>query len=152
MPDAHAFFDPGYSGPSRYSYEIQQVSDLSRISLRPPQAEIEQVRALYDGALRGFDREVGRFAARLDADGLADRVLVVTGDHGEGLFEPGVTTEHGKWFEGGEAANRTALLLQGPGIAPGRVAGVASAVAFRPPLLNAARLPAPACRPGTSVP
>src|SRR5207253_1599129 len=122
---------------SRYSYEIQQLADIPRASIRPGPEEIEQVRALYDGALRSFDREVGRVLGHLDVSAPRDRIVVVTGDHGESLFEPGATTLHGKWFEGGEAANRTALLLQGRGIPAGRVRGTASAIDLMPTLLDA---------------
>lgn len=144
MPDAAAFTDPAYAGGSRYSYEIQQLDDLKRVGDRPPDADVSEVRALYDGALRAFDREVGRVLARLDEGGLTDRIVVVTGDHGESLFEPGATTNHGKWFAGGEAANRTALILQGTGVKPGTtIGGVASGVDFAPTLLDAVGAPVP---------
>lgn len=152
MPDARAYTRPDYSGSSRYSYELQQLNDLARVSERPADADIEQIRALYDGSLRAFDREVGRLVERLDADGVTDRLLVVTGDHGENLFEPGTTTEHGKWFEGGDAANRTALLLQGPGIPPGTVReGLASGVDLVPTLLDALQLKVPEGLDGRSL-
>lgn len=152
MPDAHAYTRPDYAGPSRYSYELQQLEDLARASERPSDAEVEQVRALYDGSLKSFDREVGRLLERLDSDGVKDRLLIVTGDHGENLFEPGTTTEHGKWFEGGEAANRTALLLQGPGIPPGTVqAGLASGVDLMPTVLDALHLDIPEGLDGQSL-
>jgi arylsulfatase A-like enzyme len=144
MPDATAFVDPQYAGRSRYSYDVQQLSDLPRASARPSVSEQEQVRGLYDGALRAFDREVGRLISRLDSDGITDRLIVVTGDHGENLFEPGTTTEHGKWFVGGEAANRTALLFQGSGVPVGRREVLASGVDFLPTILDLLRIPIPA--------
>jgi arylsulfatase A-like enzyme len=151
MPDAAAFTSRAYRGASRYAYDLQQVSDIARAAERPPDAEIAQVRGLYDGALRSFDAEVGRFLARLDSDGLKDRLVVVTGDHGENLFEPGATTEHGKWFEGGEAANRTLLALQGPTIAPRRLAPLASGVDFFSTVLAATGVAAPPGLDGISL-
>ncbi|KFA86905.1 hypothetical protein Q664_51955 [Archangium violaceum Cb vi76] len=151
MPDANAYTRPDYTGSSRYSYELQQLNDLARVSDRPADTDIEQIRALYDGSLRAFDREVGRLVERLEADGVQDRLLVVTGDHGENLFEPGTTTEHGKWFEGGDAANRTALLLQGPGITPGIREGLASGVDLMPTLLDALQLEVPEGLDGRSL-
>ena len=151
MPDARAFSSPGYAGPSRYAYELQQLEDLGRFGQAHPLEEVEQLRALYDGALRAFDREVGRLLDRLDRDGLRDRIVVVTGDHGESLFEPGATTEHGKWFAGGEAANRTALLLQGAGVPVGTVEGVASGVDLMPTLLDLAHAPIPSGLDGVSL-
>jgi arylsulfatase A-like enzyme len=153
MPDAKAFTRSDYRGPSRYSYEIQQVGDISRLSVRPSENEADQVRALYDGALRSFDRQVGRVVRRLEQIGLSreQRLLIVTGDHGEGLFEPGVTTEHGKWFAGGEAANRTPLLLHGGGVSPGTKAVLASGVDFLPTIADALKLPVPDAIDGVSL-
>ncbi len=153
MPDANAFTRPDYRGPSRYSYEIQQIGDISRLSARPSESEADQVRALYDGALRSFDRQVGRVVRRLEQIGLKreQRLLIITGDHGEGLFEPGVTTEHGKWFAGGEAANRTPLLIQGGGVSPGTKARLASGVDFFPTIADALQLPIPDGLDGVSL-
>ena len=151
MPDARRFAAPGESGNSRYGYEIQQLADIARAGRRPPEEEVAQVRALYDGALHSFDREVGRFEARLAEDGLAEHLLAITGDHGESLFEPGATTEHGKWFQGGEAANRTLLWLEGAGVKPGPLPPLASGVDFLPTLLAAAGIPAPLGLDGISL-
>ena len=145
MPDATAFTRADYQGASRYSYEIQQLSDIPRLSNRPTDEEVQQVRALYDGALRSFDRQVGRVIGLLERAGLKgdQRLVVVTGDHGEGLFEPGATTEHGKWFAGGEAANRTPLLLEGAGLSAGTPKELASGVDFLPTIADALKLPIP---------
>jgi arylsulfatase A-like enzyme len=151
MPDAAAFTDPHYQGQSRYSYEIQQLDDIGRASVRPSETEVAQIRALYDGALLSFDREVATVLRALDHDGIDDRVIVINGDHGENLFEPGTTTEHGKWFVGGEAANRTALILNGTGVAPGHIAGLSSGVDYLPTLLELAHVPAPPNLDGVSL-
>jgi hypothetical protein len=143
MPAAARFSAPGYVGSNRYSYALQQLSDLAHTGERPADAEVAQVRALYDGALGSFDEAVGRLVARLDRDGQKQRILVVTGDHGENLFEPGATTEHGKWFTGGEAANRTALIVQAPGLPAGRISSVVSGVDLAPTLLDRVGLPVP---------
>lgn len=142
MPDAAAFTRRDYSGKSRYGYELQQLSDLARVGDRPSDAEIEQVRGLYDGSVRAFDREVGVLTARLDRDGLRERLVVITGDHGENLFEPGTTTEHGKWFRGGSLANRTPFIISGLH-SPVKLAARASGVDFMPTLLDAVGVPAP---------
>jgi arylsulfatase A-like enzyme len=151
MPDAAAFRDPSYSGPSRYSYELQNLQDIPRMADRPPDAEVEQVRALYDGAVRAFDREVGQIVARLDRDGLSDRIVIVAGDHGENLFEPGATTEHGKWFAGGTAAYRAPLIFSGTGIRKGDVDGLVSGVDLMPTLLERLRVPVPGGLDGVAL-
>jgi len=153
MPDATAFTHSDYRGASRYSYEIQQVNDIARLSTRPTEDEVQQVRALYDGALRSFDRQVGRVVGLLERLGFErdQRLVVVTGDHGEGLFEPGATTEHGKWFAGGEAANRTPLLLEGAGASAGTLKELASGVDFLPTIADALQLPIPDDLDGVSA-
>jgi arylsulfatase A-like enzyme len=143
MPDGARYTRPDYQGPSRYSYDIQKFSDLNHLGDRPPDADVEQIRALYDGSVHAFDRELARMLATLDADGVTDRIVIVAGDHGENLFEPGATTEHGKWFEGGEASNRTVMLLVGTGVPSREIQGLRSGVDFAPTLLDLLRFPAP---------
>jgi arylsulfatase A-like enzyme len=151
MPEAARFTAPDYRGSSRYSYEIQQLSDLARVSARPADEDVQQIRALYDGALSAFDTQVGHFLSRLDEDGLTQRMVVVLGDHGENLFEPGTTTEHGKWFKGGEAANRTVLMFQAPDITPGPRTQLASAIDLMPTLLAHLHLAVPADLDGINL-
>ncbi|MDX1630321.1 MAG: sulfatase [Thermoanaerobaculia bacterium] len=53
------------------------------------------VEALYDGGIAVTDRALGKLFARLEADGLLDRtIVVVTSDHGEQFWE------HGSWRHG----------------------------------------------------
>jgi arylsulfatase A-like enzyme len=75
---------------------------------------------LYDTLLAFTDREIGRLLDGLAARGLGDDTLVVvTGDHGEGLMA------HGHMFHGVhvyEEAVRVPLILRWPGhLPPGRV-------------------------------
>ena len=146
MPDARAFADPAYDGPNRYSYDVQQVSDLSRLGERPKPSEVRQIRALYAGAVRAFDREVGRMLERCAA---CD--VLVLGDHGENLFEPGTTTEHGKWFEGGPTANRSVFLLAAQGVQPRVIGGTVSGVDVLPTLLSLEGAAVPAGVEGRSL-
>src|SRR5713101_3100626 len=62
----------------------------------PPSPYREKYRAhLYDGGIAFVDAQVGRLVASLKAKGIFDRTLiVVAGDHGEGLGEHGEKT-HG---------------------------------------------------------
>jgi arylsulfatase A-like enzyme len=144
MPEGARFTNRDYQGRSRYAYEIQQINEIARLGERPSDAEVEQVRGLYDGAVASFDEAVGKIVAQLDADGVKDRIIIIAGDHGENLFEPGATTEHGKWFAGGEAAYRTTMLLQGTGIPQGDIKGLRSGVDFAPTILRLLHLPQPA--------
>ena len=55
------------------------------------EADRSRVRQLYDEKVRYTDRHLGRLLDHLDTLGLADSTLVVvTSDHGEGLFDHGI--------------------------------------------------------------
>jgi arylsulfatase A-like enzyme len=61
-------------------------------------AEVEYIKALYDGGVHHADRHVGEFVTFLEEIGLADRTLVVvTSDHGEELDDHyrDRTSDHG---------------------------------------------------------
>ena len=145
MPDGAAFRKPDYQGRDRYSYGLQQINDIAHLADRPSDDDVEHIRALYDGGVRAFDREVGRLLAQLDADGVTDRIVIVAGDHGESLFEPGATTEHGKFSSqvGRPRCGRTTMLVVGTGVPKGDVIGVRSGVDFAPTLLRLLHVAAP---------
>jgi arylsulfatase A-like enzyme len=107
---------PTYGGPHRYAYDVQRLSDVTASeSTAMPAADVAQIRALYDASLASVDAAMGRILAQVGDDTL----VVVLSDHGENLFEPGTTTHHGKWFRGGDEANRVPLLFAGPGVRRG---------------------------------
>ena len=106
-----------------------------------PHAEVlpfgEQRMDLYDGEIRFTDLHVGRVLARLKELGLWGRTaVVVTGDHGEGFGEHGVT-EHG--FDLYTAQTKVPLIVRVPGLPPRRVLAPAGHVDIAPTLLNLAR-------------
>ena len=83
--------------------------------------DVEYVRARYDGELAWTDAQVARLLDHLDATGQADDTLVIlAGDHGEGLGE------EGEWFNHGDCLYdhdlNVPLVLRWPGVLPaGRV-------------------------------
>ena len=92
---------------------------------------------LYDGEIRFTDLHIGRVLARLRELGLWDRTAVlVTGDHGEGFGEHGVT-EHG--FDLYTAQTKVPLIVRVPGLPPRHIAAPAGHVDIAPTLLNLAR-------------
>jgi len=106
-----------------------------------PHAEVlpfgDQRMDLYDGEIRFTDLHVGRVLARLKELGLWERTaVVVTGDHGEGFGEHGVT-EHG--FDLYSAQTKVPLIVRVPGLPPRRIATPAGHVDIAPTLLNLAR-------------
>jgi arylsulfatase A-like enzyme len=92
---------------------------------------------LYDGEIRFTDLHFGRLLARLRALGLWDRTaIVVTGDHGEGFGEHGVT-EHG--FDLYPAQTRVPFIVRVPGLPAQKVATPAGHVDVAATLVNLAR-------------
>jgi arylsulfatase A-like enzyme len=91
----------------------------------------------YDGEIRFTDLHLGRLIGHLRAAGLWDRTAVIlTGDHGEGFGEHGVT-EHG--FDLYPAQTKVPFIVRVPGIAPRRVRVPVGHIDIAPTLLNLAR-------------
>ncbi len=66
------------------------VADVKLKRIMPTEADIEQLRSLYDGQLVFVDEWIGRVLDGLKADGLYDESLIVlTGDHGDAFWEHG---------------------------------------------------------------
>jgi arylsulfatase len=96
--------------------------------------------ALYDGALRFLDDELGELFADLQRRGLADSTLVcVVADHGEEFLEHGrIGHGHGLW----ENLLAVPWILHAPGRAPRVASTPVSLVDLPATLLAAAGLPA----------
>jgi len=91
----------------------------------------------YDGEIRFTDLHLGRLIAHLRKAGLWDRTAVIlTGDHGEGFGEHGVT-EHG--FDLYPAQTKVPFIVRVPGIAPRRVRVPVGHIDIAPTLVNLAR-------------
>jgi arylsulfatase A-like enzyme len=123
-PYRSMFADPNYQGPNRdkVAFDIDTFiggTDLESKWKALPPAEMQQIRALYDGCTRQFDDCVGSILASLKANGLEDNtIVIVTSDHGDDQYEPGVTLGHGLTFNGGLQANKTPMIVHVPGTAP----------------------------------
>jgi choline-sulfatase len=92
---------------------------------------------LYDGEIRFTDLHVGRVLAHLKELGLWGRTAVVlTGDHGEGFGEHGVTA-HG--FDLYAAQTRVPFIVRVPGLSSQRARVPVGHVDVAPTLVNLAR-------------
>jgi arylsulfatase A-like enzyme len=92
---------------------------------------------LYDGEIRFTDLHVGRVLDHLRALGIDERtVVVVTGDHGEGLGEHGIT-EHG--FDLYAPQTKVPFIIRVPGLPAQRRRAPAGHIDLAPTLLNLAR-------------
>jgi arylsulfatase A-like enzyme/Tfp pilus assembly protein PilF len=108
----------------------------------PPAPFSERFRSSpYDGEIAYVDQQLGRLRRELQALGrLEDTVVVVTGDHGEGLGEHGEAT-HGVFLY--QSTLHVPLIVVAPGLWPAgtRVREMVSLVDVAPTLLELAGLP-----------
>jgi len=106
--------------------------------------------AQYAGEVSYVDQEIGQLRGELEQLGLSDRtVLVVTGDHGEGLGEHGIYFDH---YGLHEPSLRVPLIVWAPGrLAPAQQHEVARGLDVAPTLLRLAGLPVPASMQGRDL-
>jgi arylsulfatase A-like enzyme len=118
------FADPAYQGKNRSKVDFDIDSFIGGTDLESkwkalPPKEVQQIRALYDGCTRRFDDCVKQIVASLRKNGLEDNtVVIVTADHGDDQYEPGVTLGHGLTFNGGLQANHVPMIVHVPGLKP----------------------------------
>ncbi len=123
-PYSSMFTDPHYEGPNKngVAFDIDEFiggTDLENKWKALPDKEIQQIRDLYDGCTRQFDDNVGDILKALEKSGLADNtIVIITADHGDNLYEEGVTLGHGLTFNGGLQANHIPLLVRLPNAEP----------------------------------
>ncbi|TFG78776.1 MAG: hypothetical protein E4H23_07155 [Chrysiogenales bacterium] len=87
-----------YRGPHKYR-KVDMMKTYSGFDLSPENKE--QIVALYDGALRMFDDQVGEMLGFLKKSGLdRNTIVVLFSDHGESLYENGYGTGHGDHLRG----------------------------------------------------
>ena len=116
----------------------------------PPEPYASRYRARpYDGEIAFDDSQVGRLVAYLKQQALFDKsVIVVAGDHGEGLGEHGERT-HGFFIY--NSTLHVPLLMKLPGVAPRVIADEVSLVDVMPTLLQALKIPVPTSVQGRSL-
>jgi arylsulfatase A-like enzyme len=123
-PYSSMFADPDYQGPNRNKVDFDIDSFIGGTDLESkwqalPPKEVTQIRALYDGSTRQFDDCVAKILDSLKRHGLEkNTIVIVTSDHGDDLYEPGVTLGHGLTFNGGLQANHVPMIVHVPGAAP----------------------------------
>jgi choline-sulfatase len=104
------------------------------------EVDLRTANEAYDGELRATDEELGRLVQALKERGRWERtLLVVIGDHGEGLGQHGEPAHGLAWDD----HTRVPWVIHGPGVEPGLVEEVCSATDLVPtllPLLPALRL------------
>jgi len=93
----------------------------------------------YDAEIRTVDEQIGALIDRLESEGSrwARTVLVIVGDHGEGLGQHGEKEHGGLWQE----QLRVPLMMRAPGVAPRRVDRLLSVADIIPTLAGLIELP-----------
>lgn len=108
-PFYRMYTDPAYPGPFFFQKNPEIMGEES-----VDDANVAQTRALYKGALTAVDQSLARIFDQLRAAGLWDRtIVIVTGDHGEDLYEHGRLQGHGEHLEG-QNVLRVPLLIRVP--------------------------------------
>ncbi|MEM6796252.1 MAG: sulfatase [Acidobacteriota bacterium] len=106
------FVDPGYRG-------TVDGRGLNRLVLReePPleRADLEHLKALYDGEIAFVDRQISDILQRLNAELDGPLVTAVTADHGEEFFEHGHFGHKRTLFE---ESVRIPWILHAPALLP----------------------------------
>jgi len=118
----------------------------------PDAADVEQIRALYDGAVRSIDDAATRILDELEALGLSkNTIIVVTADHGETLYDNGHGQGHGDHLFGDEGTHIPLVVLDPRQSGRNRVNRIARDVDLAPTLYALANVPPPTDLDGRSL-
>jgi len=146
LPHPEHDFDPGYTG----TFDGSVASLLPFRRREPSPANKQRAIALYDGAIAFVDDQIRAQLKPLADTGLLDASwLVVTADHGEGLWDHLV---QGHCEEVFESQIRVPLVIRPPGGLPAtrRVSQPIALIDLAPTLLGLVGVPAPAGFEGRS--
>jgi arylsulfatase A-like enzyme len=100
-PYYRSFTDAAYRGRFKYDRPV----GLEREEV-PDDADVAQVRGLYDGAVASIDAAAARILTELERVGVAgNTIVVVVADHGETLWENGHGEGHGDHLFGDEGTH-----------------------------------------------
>ncbi len=112
-PYYQRYTDPSYRGRFRYHKPNVLGQDGAL-----DDADVRQVRGLYDGAVAAIDDAAGRILDELRRRGLDDNtIVIVTADHGEMLYDDGHGQGHGDHLFGDQVVH-VPLAIRAPRTAP----------------------------------
>ena len=144
-------FNPDYEGPYRLrfgdkSLRILKMARAGRLSeaVDLTQADVEQIKTLYDCELVRTDRAIGNLVDSLSAWGCLEKSLIlISADHGEEFLERG-SLDHGQTVY--DESLRVPLVVFGRRVIDQarRIADQVGLIDFGPTILEAAGLEIPA--------
>jgi arylsulfatase A-like enzyme len=142
------YCDPTYAGPIQAFYAHHREA-IERGDYVATEADVAQIRHLYEAGVAHADAMVGQLVAALEASGaLADTLVILTSDHGENLGEIDALTGKALWEHNhmNELNLRVPLVLSWPGgLAQGkRVGALAESVDILPTVCDLFDLELPA--------
>jgi len=158
-PYYRLFTDPDYQGDYKY-----HKPNLLKPHEELAQEDIDQILALYDGAVKAIDVEIGRIVRTLEDTGLSESTwIIVTADHGENLYEDDMGMGHGEHLRGRNVLEVPLIIVppqrqsDGRTWTPDSAQGIqwidvpVSGVDLAPTLLDIARVPADTAIEGWSL-
>ena len=136
--DPHGPYHPPADKPRAFRHEARIPLERSRMSgyqIDPGIDDALHYRDRYDEEIAYTDAQIDRLLEAYSAQASLDDALVIfVADHGESMME------HERWFTHGyhvyDEIVRVPLLLQGPGLSPGRVTTPASIIDILPTILR----------------
>ncbi len=117
--------------------------------LAAAEADVEAMKALYDGEIRYTDAVLGQLFATLRARDLyEDTLILITSDHGEEFLDHGGVS-HGHTLY--EEMLHVPLIIRGGGLEPARVAARVELIDILPTILGLVGIEAPVDLPGRDL-
>ncbi|MBP7951095.1 MAG: sulfatase [Verrucomicrobiales bacterium] len=145
-PFSTKFTNPAYKGPHQGRMQLDVDKFIGSVDIGEkwrelPREDVEQIVGLYDGCVAKFDDVVRQVVEHLKKTGQFDNtVILITGDHGDDLFEPNCTFGHGLTFNGGDQNSNIPCILHVPGREgkPQKIDRIVRSIDFAPTLLDLA--------------
>ncbi len=147
-PYYREFTDKSYRGRFKYHKPV----GIGGEDAPPDAADVTQIRALYDGAVKSIDDAATRVLDEIEALGLSKNTIVVlTADHGETLYDNGHGQGHGDHLFGDEGTHVPLVILDPRQSGKNRVSRVVRDVDIAPTMYALANVAAPSDLDGQSL-
>jgi arylsulfatase A-like enzyme len=141
------FTDASYRGRFKYYKPVGLEREAP-----PDDADIAQIRGLYDGCVASIDTAAEKILHALDRGGLAENtIVIVVADHGEALYENGHGAGHGDHLFGDEGTHVPLVVFDPRKPGSRRVETVVRDIDLAPTLYDLAGVAPPADLDGQSL-